>query len=331
MSVESTMIARKVKAFPVSDERVGLETVDCSLCGSPDYSVYDSVDEWRIVKCNRCGFCFTNPRPAAEDAAGLYTVGYFRGDEIERLNLLNDDGTFKVGADMCYEQRILDIESNLDRRGSLLEIGAATGAFLRVIKDRGWKARGIELSVDAVKLARINDQIDLFCGRLEDFRTEETYDVICMYQSLEHVPDPAYVIKRAYNLLNPGGLLIVEVPNLNGFDVKRNEARRLQTYDLPLHLNHFTPAVLAGKLKAVGFKIIDLDLYYANFILRAVERRERHRRRFGRTRETMASAGDAARTGRLPMSKRESTWKTRLLKRASQLFPGWRFTIVARK
>ena len=332
MNVESSMVARKIRAFPVTTTAVSLETVDCSFCGSPDYLPYDSVDEWRIVKCNRCGFCFTNPRPSAEDAAAFYTMGYFRGEEKERLNLLNDDGSFKVGADLCYDQRILDIESNLDRRGSLLEIGAATGAFLRVMENRGWVVQGIEVSDEAVKLARINDRIDLYCGCLEDFRTDETYDVIGMYQSLEHVPNPAYVIDRAYDLLNPGGLIIIEVPNLNGFDIKRSEERKLQSYDLPLHLNHFTPEFLAGKLKAAGFSIIDLDRYYANFIIRAVERRERSRRPPGSTRQNMATGEDALlSTCHLPMSKKESNWKTHLLKYASRLFPGWRFTIVARK
>jgi 2-polyprenyl-3-methyl-5-hydroxy-6-metoxy-1,4-benzoquinol methylase len=312
----------------------GLETVDCNFCGSSDYSLYDSLGEWRIVKCRQCGYCFTNPRPTAETLPSFYPIEYFK-DEEKRPGLVRKDGSFKVAAEMDYRNRIVDIESHLVRRGSLLEIGPGTGAFLKVMQNRGWVVRGVELSVEAAEAARVNEQVDVFCGSLEEYKTDRKYDVICMYQSLEHVSNPAYVIKRSYELLNDGGLVFIEVPNLNGFDIKRDISCRSRIYDLPIHLSHFSPSVLARKLKAVGFKVIDVDCYYPNLILKLFEQRERVRSVCGNgygkittiDRDALSSGSEPAQA----MTAKTSTWKTRLLKSVSKILPGWRFTIVARK
>jgi SAM-dependent methyltransferase len=193
----------------------------------------------------------------------------------------------------------------------------------------------VELSVEAAEAARVNEQVDVFCGSLEEYRTDRKYDVVCMYQSLEHVSNPAYVIERSYELLNDGGLVFIEVPNLNGFDIKIDNVCKSRTYDLPIHLSHFTPSVLARKLKAIGFKVIDVDCYYPNLLLKLVEQRERVRPACSNDNGSSAAIDpNALSSGSEPtqaMAAMPSTWKTRLLKSVSKLLPGWRFTIVARK
>lgn len=326
-------IASNMSAFPVTAKPVSLENVDCSFCASPDYSLYDSVDEWRIVKCNRCGFCFTNPRPTGESLASFYDLDYFKDDDVTRFGFFNEDGSANLGKDIGYDHRIADIESCVDTRGSLLELGSAVGGFLSVMSKRGWRVSGVEVSRAAVEIAQKNEGVNMFCGKLEEFETYETYDVVCMYHSLEHTPNPAFVIDRTYELLNPGGIVVVEVPNLEGFDARINRERKLLSYDLPRHLSHFTPALLSRELRKKGFQILEVDLYHADFILRLAEVRGDRRK----STEVDASAH----VGRdvilsqhnieLPMARKCTNWKTRLLKRVSRLFPGWRFTIVARK
>ena len=138
MSVERMMTAKSIVAFHANANRATLDTVDCSLCGSPDYSLYDSVDEWRIVRCDRCGFCFTNPRPSVESLPYFYDLGYFRDDEVTRFGWVDEERDPHGARSNDYHQRIADIESRLDNRGRLLELGAATGEFLSVMRARGW-------------------------------------------------------------------------------------------------------------------------------------------------------------------------------------------------
>lgn len=313
---------------------LGLETVDCPFCGSSDYSRYDFADGWTIVKCRKCGLCFTNPRPSVESLSHFYTLKYFKDEDENRFNLFDKDHCSYLGKEIASNQgqSIADIESRFQKRGNLLELGAATGSFLKAMRSRGWRVQGVELSRDAVEAARKYEGVDVFCGPLEDFETEEKFDVICLYHSLEHVPDPAYVIERSYNLLNPNGIVVIEVPNLNAFDIKWSGKRKLLNYDLPLHLSHFTPEVLAERLSAVGFEIVDVDLYYPEFLLKLVEWRGRDRRAansgsalLDRDRQPLESNEE------LPMAMKTSNWKIGLLRSFSRLFPGWRFTIVARK
>lgn len=333
MSVESTVDTGAVEASPAHARRESVETVDCSFCGSPDYSRYDSVDDWLIVKCNRCGFCFTNPRPTLESLPSYYDLSYFRDGDVKRFGFFNQYAPGNPGADLDYHQRIADIESCVDKRGRLLELGAAAGGFLNVMRARGWKVDGVEVSRDAVELAKKENGVDIFCGTLAEFESDETYEVVCMYHSLEHTPNPAYVIDRSYELLKPRGIIVIEVPNLAGFDARFNRERKLLSYDLPRHLNHFTPAIITKTLEKKGFEILDIDLYYPDFILRLAEARTaRLPKRDVDNAGHDSGDGSGSQTNiDLPLARKNTNWKTRLLKYGSQLFPGWRFTIVARK
>ena len=331
MIVGSSMVARNIEASPVTANRVDLESVNCSFCGSPDNSTYDSVGEWDIVKCDHCGFCFTNPRPTVESLPSFYDLSYFKDYDVNRFGFSNEDGSQELASGTDYHQRIADIESWVNNRGRLLEVGAALGEFLSVMRRRGWKVNGVEVSRDAVEVAKKDRGVDIFCGTLEEFETTETFDVVCMYHSLEHTPNPAYVIDRAYELLTPGGIIVIEVPNLEGFDARINRERKLLSYDLPRHLSHFTPTILSEKLAMKGFKVLGIDLYYPDFILRLAEARIARRQSGGVDRSADRN-GDASQPDReLPMARNRMGWKTHLLKWVSELFPGWRFTIVARK
>jgi SAM-dependent methyltransferase len=333
MNVEGTLVARTKTSLGVTNQSVSLETVDCSFCGSPEYSLYDSVDEWRIVRCKRCGFYFTNPRPTIESLPSFYDMSYFRDDDEIRFGFFNQDGEPRSLSAHEYKQRIADIESYVEKRGCLLELGAAVGEFLSVMSSRGWKVEGVEVSRDAVEVAKRNHAVDIFCGNLEQFESSKTYDVVCMYHSLEHTPNPAYVIDRAYELLKPGGIIVIEVPNLKGFDSRINRERKLSSYDLPRHLSHFTPAILSNKLQRTGFEILDIDLYYPQFILQMAEQHASRRKRTWDRTPIAANdhRHDSPSGEELPMAHNSFNWKSRLFKRVSRLFPGWRFTIVARK
>jgi 2-polyprenyl-3-methyl-5-hydroxy-6-metoxy-1,4-benzoquinol methylase len=312
-----------------------VHTVNCNFCGSADCALYDRSQGWSIVKCKQCGLRFTNPRPTAESLASFYTLRYFKDEDRKRFDFYSGDGASYLGSEIECNKKIADVECHVRRRGSLFEIGAATGAFLRVMQMRGWKVSGVEISRDAVEAAKEHEGVNLFCGSLEEFETEEKFDAVCMYQSLEHVPDPAYAIKRAYELLSPGGIMVVEVPNVKAFDMKWSKQRKLSSYDLPLHLTHFEPAVLEKKLEATGFKIIDVDLYYPQFLLSAVSFLNRIRANASsKNGSGKLDEADPASLGEksLPLMQPEKrSWKAAMLKSISRLFPGWRFTIIARK
>ena len=307
----------------------------CNFCGSSKQKPYDQVGNWNIVQCQRCDFCFTNPRPTPESLPSFYTEDYFKDSHETRFNFFHEDGAMKSSDELGFASRIADIEENLPTRGKLLEIGSAMGHFLDAMKRRGWQVKGIEISQDAIELAR-QGNIEVFCGVLEEFQSDEKFDVVCMYQVLEHVPDPAYVIERSRQLLSEGGLLVIEVPNLESFDAKINRQRRNWNYDLPRHLNHFRPGVLRNKLRENGFEIVEVDFYYPNFIIALSALLQRLKPASppappatSHDSERGADGTDSIRFP--PRARKLRNRKTRLIKRIARHFPGWRFTIIARK
>lgn len=301
------------------------EAINCPLCSCDSYRYYDSLDGWQIVACNECDLKYTNPRPTIDSLPEYYSESYFQ-DERHVGKFYEKDGTLKKKDTSPYINRIQDVENFVTQRGSLLEVGAARGGFLNVLKDRGWKVKGLDISQDAVDFGKKEYGLDMFCGHFTDMPVDEKYDVICMYQTLEHLPDPGAVIAKSASLLNPWGLFIAEIPNLNAFDMKINKERRRLSYDLPRHLNHFSVKVLSKHLRSNGFEVINIDRYYPNFILELLNRKNRNAEKHV---SVSARKSINKESENKPLMKYASGWKNQLLRMNSRWFPGWRFTITA--
>jgi len=262
-----------------------------------------------------------------------YTEEYFK-DERHFKKFYNKDGTPKVQSDK-YINRIIDAEQFSTTRGKLLELGAARGGFLKVMKDRGWEVEGIEISQDAVDFGKEHLGLNLYCGILEDFKTTNSYDVVCMYQTLEHVSNPAYVIQRSFELLNQNGKLIIEVPNRHCFEMIYSQRRRTLSYDLPRHLSHFAPETIQKKLVATGFKQVHIflhpDDHTTDFFAFLAKLKPSSKAAAASSSESTNNTGKSNTTMNLPMMKPSINAKTRLIDKITTLFPGWRFTIVGIK
>jgi len=306
------------------DRAVERENILCNFCESNNYSHFDCSDGWNIVKCKGCGFHYTNPRPFLSQLPDFYKEDYFN-DIRHSKKFYNDDGSIRNSTGN-YNNRIKTIENHVNCRGSLLEIGAARGGFLKVMRERGWQISGVEISENAVKLAKEINNVDLFCGTFDQFNTKNKFDVICMYQTLEHVSNPKKVIEKAYLLLNKKGILVIEVPNIKGFDIKKDKRRKKLVYDLPRHLNHFSPKFLSNQLIKIGFSIIEKDRYYPQFLLDWMETKQK-----GKNELHTGSNCSENNSKEIPLKKHNKTWKVKFLDNVSKFYPGWRFTLVAQK
>ncbi len=303
-----------------------IEHVSCPLCSSTSHRFYDKLNNWNIVACNTCDLKFTNPRPTLESLPTYYSEEYFQ-DERHVGKFYDKEGGIKKADTSPYINRIQDVENFSKQRGKLLELGAARGGFINVLQKRGWNVKGIDISQDAVDFGRKELNLDMFCGHFADFPDNEMFDVICMYQTLEHVPDPGLVIEKSYKILNTNGLFIAEIPNINSFDMKISKERKRLSYDLPRHLNHFSEKVLTRHLEQNGFRIIHVNRYYPNFILSLLQNKQKPAVARSSQNETKVKSNDEV----IPMMKYPTGWKQQLLQMNSRLFPGWRFTVIAQK
>jgi SAM-dependent methyltransferase len=212
-----------------------------------------------VIECLLCGFRHVVPLPEPRTLEAIYREKYYRDEKPTFLAHAAEDQQW---AELAQNDRLDVFERLLPaKRRRLLDIGCGPGFFLRTAKTRGWRALGVEPSRQAASHAR-----GLGLEVAEGFFNAESapgfgrFDAIQLNNVLEHVPDPASVLLEARALVEPGGLLCVNVPNdYSPFQIAaRATTTRSEWWVAPKHhLNYFTFDSLAGLLQRLDFKVAE--------------------------------------------------------------------------
>lgn len=226
----------------------------CPACESralsPVLTKSSAVGIVELVRCSRCGLVMQAHREAAY-AADLYR--YYA--KLERATV---DELYPALNDKRQRELLAHFARAPGRR--LLDVGCGVGQFARTASREGWNARGIDLSTDAVKIARAHgvpcEVIDFFSSQLEAQR----FDVITMFEFIEHVAAPLPFIERAAALLARGGLLYLTTPNFDSLErwILGMDWRVVH----PEHLLYFTPRSLRRVVEHQGrFSVLQVDAH----------------------------------------------------------------------
>lgn len=235
------------------------EETNCLLCGGGKWSqLVEAPDNFpggkglwfAVVQCLDCGLCFTNPRPSARTMSQFYPPSYkpHRAPNARNRKKLNRR---PVGfrAWLRKERQALAWHGH----GRLLDFGCGAGSFLERMHRRGWQVTGLDANPAAVERIRSEMGLEALVGTLpHPALSSASFDVVTMWESLEHVHDPLKVLKQAKRLLVPGGKLIVTVPNIDSLAF-RTFGHAWYGLDLPRHLTHFAPWTLRILLHRAGF------------------------------------------------------------------------------
>ena len=140
------------------------------------------------------------------------------------------------------------------KKGTLLDIGAGSGAFMNHMRLEGWKVTGIEQDQQAS--ANAKSLYDLTLHGLDGFFNlpAASFNAITMWHVLEHVHDLHEYIEQIKKLLAPAGKIFIAVPNYTSYDAGKY-GKFWAAYDVPRHLYHFSPAAMAVLLESHGMKI----------------------------------------------------------------------------
>ena len=219
--------------------------------------VIDSRNGFDILECDTCGFRHVVPLPTTEVLEHVYRHEYYSQEKPLFLKQSNEDARWW---ELVYSDRYDTFEEYLpEKRRRVLDVGSGPGFFLKHGKDRGWCTQGIEPSRQATEHAR-----SLGLDVVEDFLSKKTaqqfepFDVIHASDVLEHIPDPASLLRLMHTMLTPGGIVCLSVPNdYNPFQQAVREVESYEPWWLapPHHLNYFNFYSISKLLNAAGFEV----------------------------------------------------------------------------
>lgn len=219
--------------------------------------LHDLPGEFRIVRCRACGLMRTDPRPTPE------TIGFYYPDDYgpyQSTRVAADtDAEGGTAGDRIkrFGKRVMEL--NIVRTpelkpGRMLEIGCASGSFMRQMAGAGWAVEGIEFSEKAAAAARAPGY-KVHAGALETAPDPtDAYDLVVGWMVLEHLHEPVAALRKLRAWTNPGGRLAISVPNAGSLE-RSAFGNAWFALHLPNHLYHYTPRTLAKVLDAGGWKI----------------------------------------------------------------------------
>lgn len=235
------------------------EDLQCVVCHNNNYKFhykgYDRQnsfhDEFHIVQCNHCKSYSLWPKLSQDESKKYYPDDY-----------------------SCYPIAVEDINSNTQKidklihrnkfchqvtkrskikTGRILDIGCATGNFLFGMKNLGWDCYGVEPSEFAANYARKRFNLNIYNGYIENADYPNSFfDVITLWDVLEHTRNPEEVLQKTKDLLKPDGILLLTMPNSQSWE-RYLFGQYWAGWDIPRHFNIFSPSSISSLLNQNGF------------------------------------------------------------------------------
>lgn len=248
------------------------EKASCLVCGARQGRQLYQLPRFEIRRCAACGQVFLFPLPSEAEIremfAQLYRDG--RGSVAELQNYYAscfDASPASPVADMCRSW--LQALSRHASGGQLLDIGCGTGIFCYMARDFGWEPRGIDAAIEAVTFARTRYGLDVQQGDFESLEPQsEVFDLVTMWDVIEHSRAPRALVEAAACCLKPGGLLALSTPNQrNIMDVVARLFYRftggrvtgpLEKFYLLEHFLYFSSRTLERLLTDAGFEVLEM-------------------------------------------------------------------------
>ena len=219
--------------------------IACPLCGQvndprPIPARFDM--QTSVAECVPCRLAYQTPRPSEEASRAHMDWRWSSGDRY-----VTDSESKRRAA----REKLRHVEAVCPARGRLLDFGAGSGAFVRASLDGGWDATGVEQSASAVVRAREYYGVELLNGIPDD-----RFDVITMWDVVEHLRDPVAVLRLLHARLAQNGVLLVETGNYENWR-RLLEGDRWGLYLLDHHF-YFTPHSLQTATLRAGFSALDV-------------------------------------------------------------------------
>jgi SAM-dependent methyltransferase len=236
------------------------EFVSCHICSGLRSEPYLEGRGFTIVRCTDCGLYYVDPQPSSYELEQIYST-YDSGDQWRQ-------------GEEHFNRSVARAITRFKRSGLALDVGSGSGNFLRAMRSAGFSVCGVEPSETGGEYAREHHGIETFTGAVEQFLSSgenRRFDVVSLLNVLEHLKDPAGVLKGLHSMLQQSGILAVVVPDarlhaviggirkrLGASDPYWMNAQRhpLVGFDPPDHLCSFEPHTVARLVETCGFRVL---------------------------------------------------------------------------
>lgn len=240
------------------------EILTCQLCGGAERTLAFAEPPYQIFRCDGCGLVYVTPRLSGAALRAVYGEAYWRSDTPKTKGYADyaKDAPLYL---KTFRQRFKLLQDHLGTRPlRVLDVGCAAGFFLRVCRELGHDGFGVEISRPIAEIATAELGEDkVWIGDLDSavehgprqVFAPHSFDLVTMWDVVEHVPDPQALLRRARTLLKPDGLLVIETQNVQSRFAKML-GPRWQHYKHEEHLYHFDPNTARALLDQGGFDLV---------------------------------------------------------------------------
>lgn len=251
------MIASLAPAEPIEGR-----ALTCNLCGGPDHAHLFIKNGYRLVRCRECDLAFIANPPDAAGIAALYTAAADYHDTL----LDHESEDFARMRGIARQHATMLARSTGPAKGlRLLDIGCSNGLFLDEVRRAGFAVCGAELSPESSAFARSHFDLPVHTGNWRDANfADGSFDVVTLFDVIEHLADPQGELRAIIRLLKPGGLLLQSTPDINGLFPRLSGlvANRIGYWphpEPPWHLFQFSGRTLGAMTRAAGYEVTRAD------------------------------------------------------------------------
>ena len=219
----------------------------CPFCGSdaiqPVLAVKDhtvSRELFEVWHCDGCSNRFTQLAPDAASIAPYYQSAEYISHSDTNKGIVNRLYHIVRNYTLRSKKKLVRQVTG-KQSGTLLDIGAGTGAFANAMQEAGWEITALEPDEAARQHAYRKYAVELQTPEALYQLPDNHYDVISLWHVLEHVHDLHGYLEKFFRILKPEGKLIIAVPNYTSYDATVYQ-QYWAAYDVPRHLYHFSPS-----------------------------------------------------------------------------------------
>lgn len=225
-----------------------MKSGECIVCGS---NQIDSLYKG-ILRCNTCGHSFADLDMSEKELQKIYNGGYFQGGEY--FNYINDKNVIQKN----FRKRLRTLNQHLEKgkHNSLLEIGCAHGFFLELAENFITDVTGIDVTETGTKYAREILHVNaIHADFLQYDLGDKKFDVVCIWDTIEHLRSPHLYIKKISDHMNQGGIIALTTGDIESF-MSRFRKGKWRLIHPPTHVHYFSKRSLMLLLQNYGFSVI---------------------------------------------------------------------------